>query len=246
MLMSLIYACFKEKEQKNMDDFKILSQEDMYSMESSMEDLNDTLIGVSPVKDIPRVDPISVIDSPFSCVIDNQHTMTSYDHLSLHNRKTRLKAIRDCLISLRDEHLRILSEVKQEQQNCQLDNRRNQLHSPSFISNVPFNYTSKSLGGQVEITAENFMNASSETKIENINKSVEKLDNGIEESSALLSFTDHFIKIEMERDGLRFAMMRVIEENHRMQEELSVSQRRLIEAESELGNSFQCKHYFFC
>ena len=177
MLMSLIYACFKEKEQKNMDDFKILSQEDMEAMESSMEDLNDTLIGVPPVQDIPRFDPVSVIDSPFSCVIDNQHTITSYDHLSLHNRKTRLKAIRDCLISLRDEHLRILSEVKQEQKKCQLDNRSNQSNSPSFISNVPSNYTLRSLNGQEEITAQTFMKASSETKIENINKSIEKLDN---------------------------------------------------------------------
>ena len=74
-----------------------------------------------------------------------------------------------------------------------------------------------------------------ESRVDYINRSIEKLENGIEESTALLSFTDHFIRIEMERDGLRFAMMRVIEENHRMQEELSVSQRRLIEAESELG-----------
>ena len=146
-----------------------------------------------------------------------------------------MKAIRECLISLRDEHLKIRSVVQKEEK-YQPDNYVNQSDSPLYNANGLSYSTMSPFNGPSEVMEQNIMNSINiESRIDYINRSIEKLENGIEESSALLSFTDHFIKIEMERDGLRFAMMRVIEENHRMQEELSVSQRRLIEAESELG-----------
>ena len=115
MLMSLIYSCFKVDEKEKMDDIKLLSEEDMEAMETSLDDLNETLNNVSSVKTIPQIDPSSCIESPFSYVKENKHTLTSYDHLSLHNRKSRLKAIRECLISLRDEHLKILSAIQKEE-----------------------------------------------------------------------------------------------------------------------------------
>ena len=43
MLMSLIYSCFKVDEKENMDDIKLLSEEDMESMETSLDDLNEVL-----------------------------------------------------------------------------------------------------------------------------------------------------------------------------------------------------------
>ena len=235
MLMSLIYSCFKVDEKENMDDIKLLSEEDMESMETSLDDLNEALNSVPSVKNIPQIDPGSCIESPFSYVKENKHTLTSYDHLSLHNRKSRLKAIRECLISLRDEHLKILSAVQKEEK-YQPDNYVNKSGSPLYNANGLSYSTMQTFNGPSEVIEQNIMNSINiESRVDYINRSIEKLENGIEESSALLSFTDHFIRIEMERDGLRFAMMRVIEENHRMQEELSVSQRRLIEAESELG-----------
>ena len=234
MLMSVIYACFKIEKTKDMDDFDILSSKDMESMESSLEDMNEITMDIPSSKDPQRVDLISGIQSPFSCVVDNQHTITSYDHLSLHNRKSRLKAVRDCLTSLKDKHLKILTNIQAEEGKNEFDNYANSQNHRNISSNTPI----KSIDFIATTPYLKGMKSSLEERIENINRSLEKIENGIEESSALLAFTDHFINIEMDRDGLRFAVMRVVEENHRMQEELAISQRRLTNAECELGIYF--------
>ena len=53
----------------------------------------------------------------------------------------------------------------------------------------------------------------------------------------MLALSEHFTRMETDREGLRLEMGRVTEENEWLREELSETQKRMIEAEAELGTS---------
>ena len=80
-----------------------------------------------------------------------------------------------------------------------------------------------------------------EARVANVTASLEKLEIGIEESSVLLALSEHFTRMETDRAGLRLDMGRVVEENEWLREELSDTQKRLIEAEVELGTALYTK-----
>ena len=71
-------------------------------------------------------------------------------------------------------------------------------------------------------------------RIANVTKSLENLDLGIEESTVLLSLSEHFDRLELERMKLRLEMERVHDENDWLREELSDTQSQLQSALAEL------------
>ncbi len=74
-----------------------------------------------------------------------------------------------------------------------------------------------------------------ESRIDNVTRSLERLEVGIEESTVLLRLNDHFQLLEADRATLRLEMGRVQDENDWLREELAAAQQRAQEAELELA-----------
>ena len=95
-----------------------------------------------------------------------------------------MKAIREGLISLRDEHLKIRSVVQKEEK-CLPDNYVNKPGSPLYITSGLSYSTIQSFNGPSEIMKQNIMNSINvESRIDYINRSIEKLENGTLKSAS--------------------------------------------------------------
>ena len=117
---------------------------------------------------------------------------------------SQTKVVRNGLSALRDDHYGILTRIRQE---TATGTEKNDNDKGSSLL---------------------------EQRIDNVTRSLERLEVGIEESSALLGLHEHFERLEADRATLRLEMERVQDENDWLREELSSTQQRLQEAELEL------------
>ena len=143
---------------------------------------------------------------------DNDVTTDNSDLLSL------VKSNRAGLKTLRDDHLDILSEIRNEE-----ENRRN---------------TGETDNAGVERDIEERISA--------VTESLQMLEVGVAESGVMLSLAAHFDMLESERSIARMEMRRVKDENDWLREELEDTEKRLEEALSRLaGLEEEKKHWQF-
>ena len=220
-----------------MDDIKLLTLEDMESMESSLEDLATSITNTSHDSEQSSNSFSTTNSSSFcsaSSAVVSKRISPLRGNLSHEELISQTKTVRNGLSSLRDDHYNILAGIRDEYENQRNDNRNNiasnEAQNTSNICSVPDasdNLVSSNLQRDVD--------NSLEARVANVTSSLEKLEIGIEESSVLLALSEHFTRMETDREGLRLEMGRVSEENEWLREELSDTQKRLIEAEAELG-----------
>ena len=143
---------------------------------------------------------------------DNDVTTDNSDLLSL------VKSNRAGLKTLRDDHLDILSEIRNEE-----ENRRNTGETDNA-------------GTERDI----------EERISAVTESLQMLEVGVAESGVMLSLAAHFDMLESERSITRMEMRRVKDENDWLREELEDTEKRLEEALSRLaGLEEEKKHWQF-
>ena len=143
---------------------------------------------------------------------DNDVRADNSDLLSL------VKNNRAGLKTLRDDHLDILSEIRNEE-----ENRRN----------------------SVEV-ADTAGDRDLEERISAVTESLQMLEVGVAESGVMLSLAAHFDMLESERSITRMEMRRVKDENDWLREELEDTEKRLEEALSRLaGLEEEKKHWQF-
>ena len=143
---------------------------------------------------------------------DNDVTTDNSDLLSL------VKSNRAGLKTLRDDHLDILSEIRNEE-----ENRRNTGETDNA-------------GAERDI----------EERISAVTESLQMLEVGVAESGVMLSLAAHFDMLESERSITRMEMRRVKDENDWLREELEDTEKRLEEALSRLaGLEEEKKHWQF-
>lgn len=142
---------------------------------------------------------------------DNDVRADNSDLLSL------VKNNRAGLKTLRDDHLDILSEIRDEE-----ENRRNSVEADT--------------GGDRDL----------EDRISAVTESLQMLEVGVAESGVMLSLAAHFDMLESERSITRMEMRRVKDENDWLREELEDTEKRLEEALSRLaGLEEEKKHWQF-
>ena len=142
---------------------------------------------------------------------DNDVRADSDDLLSL------VKNNRAGLKTLRDDHLDILSEIRNEE-----ENRRNSAEADT--------------AGDRDL----------EERISAVTESLQMLEVGVAESGVMLSLAAHFDMLESERSITRMEMRRVKDENDWLREELEDTEKRLEEALSRLaGLEEEKKHWQF-
>jgi hypothetical protein len=214
-----------------MDDIKILTLEDMDFMESSLEDLATSITNISHDSE-QSSNSFSTTNSTSSYSASSSDVVSKRisplrGNLSHEELISQTKTVRNGLSSLRDDHYNILTGIRDEYENQRNDNRNSTNEDQNTCSVPDFSDNSCNLQQDVD--------NSLEARVANVTESLEKLEVGIEESSVLLALSDHFTRMETDREGLRLEMGRVSEENEWLREELSDTQKRLIEAEAELG-----------
>ena len=140
---------------------------------------------------------------------DNDVRADSGDLLSL------VKNNRAGLKTLRDDHLDILSEIRNEE-----ENRRNSAEADT--------------AGDRDL----------EERISAVTESLQMLEVGVAESGVMLSLAAHFDMLESERSITRMEMRRVKDENDWLREELEDTEKRLEDALSRLaGLEEEKKHW---
>ena len=209
-----------------MDDIKILTLEDMEDMESSLEDLGSSITNTShdSEQSSNSFSTINSSSSSSSAAVVSKRISPLRGNLSHDELINQTKTVRNGLSSLRDDHYNILAGIQDEYQNQQND-KRNSIETQNISNADPSVSTHPQQEGDNSL----------EERVANVTASLEKLEVGIEESSVLLALSEHFTRMETDREGLRLEMGRVGEENEWLREELSDTQKRLIEAEAELG-----------
>ena len=219
-----------------MDDIKLLTLEDMESMEGSLEDLAISITNTSHDSD-QSSNSFSTTNSSSSSASSaavTKRISPLRGNLSHAELISQTKTVRNGLTSLRDDHYNILAGIRDEYENQRNDNRNNlasnEAENAESVLSSSVNPTSNNLGHET-------LDNSLEARVQNVTSSLEKLEIGIEESSVLLALSEHFTRMETDREGLRLEMGRVTEENEWLREELSETQKRMIEAEAELGTS---------
>ena len=224
-----------------MDDIEILTLEDMESMESSLEDLVTSFKNTSHDSE-PSSNSFSTTSAAesasASAAVVNKRISPLRGNLSHDELISQTKTVKNGLSALRDDHYNILTGIRDEYENQRNDNRNNLGSNDTQSSS-----NTGSVAGSSDDSAANNIQTEDvdnnlEARVANVTASLEKLEVGIEESSVMLALSEHFTRMETDRQGLRLEMGRVVEENEWLREELSDTQKRLIEAEAELGIMF--------
>jgi len=217
-----------------MDDIKLLTLEDMESMESSLEDLAISITNTSHDSEQSNnsFSTTNSSSSSASSAAVTKRISPLRGNLSHAELISQTKTVRNGLTSLRDDHYTILAGIRDEYENQRNDNRNNltsnEAQNAGSVSSSSVNPTSNNSEHET-------LDNSLEARVQNVTASLEKLEVGIEESSVLLALSEHFTRMETDREGLRLEMGRVTEENEWLREELSETQKRMIEAEAELA-----------
>jgi hypothetical protein len=148
---------------------------------------------------------------------------------------SQTRTVRNGLSALRDDHYNILAGIRDEYENQRNDNQNCRTSNESNNVTNKDADTDSSIGLESNLHLQENVDDSLEARVANVTASLEKLEVGIEESSVMLALSEHFTRMETDREGLRLEVGRVNEENEWLREELSDTQKRLIEAEAELA-----------
>jgi len=137
------------------------------------------------------------------------------------DQRDLLRRTKECgagLSNLRDEHLSILANVREEEQN--------RLNTQD----------------EGEASGDDLL----EARISAVTASLQQLEVGVAESGVMLSLSDHFNNLEADRSMARLEMRRVKDENDWLREELEDTEKRLEEALTRLaGLEEEKKHWVF-
>ena len=224
-----------------MDDIELLTFEDMESMENSLEDLATSITNTSQHNSDSHSSNSSSTPTNYSSSSSTSASVATKRISPLRGNMphdeliSQTRTVRNGLSALRDDHYNILAGIRDEYENQRNDNQNNRTSNES--NNVTNNDadTDSSSGLESNLHLQENVDDSLEARVANVTASLEKLEVGIEESSVMLALSEHFTRMETDREGLRLEVGRVNEENEWLREELSDTQKRLIEAEAELG-----------
>ena len=142
------------------------------------------------------------------------------------------KVVKNGLATLRDDHYHVLAKIRAE---C--EDRRNANDVPAPADGEAPQAAAAAAGGD---GARRHNGKSSpgdsllEERINNVTRSLERLEVGIEESAVIIGLSGHFQRLEADRATLRLEMGRVQDENDWLREELGDTQRMLQETAAEL------------
>ena len=217
-----------------MDDIELLTFEDMESMENSLEDLATSITNTSQHNSDSHSSnssstPTNYSSSSTSASVATKRISPLRGNMPHDELISQTRTVRNGLSALRDDHYNILAGIRDEYENQRNDNQNNRNSNES--TNVTNNDTDVDSSGGLQENVDDSL----EARVANVTASLEKLEVGIEESSVMLALSEHFTRMETDREGLRLEVGRVNEENEWLREELSDTQKRLIEAEAELG-----------
>lgn len=224
-----------------MDDIELLTFEDMESMENSLEDLATSITNTSQHNSDSHSSNSSSTPTNYSSSSSTSASVATKRISPLRGNMphdeliSQTRTVRNGLSALRDDHYNILAGIRDEYENQRNDNQNNRTSNES--NNVTNNDadTDSSSGLESNLHLQENVDDSLEARVANVTASLEKLEVGIEESSVMLALSEHFTRMETDREGLRLEVGRVNEENEWLREELSDTQKRLIEAEAELA-----------
>ena len=218
-----------------MDDIELLTFEDMESMENSLEDLATSITNTSQHNSDSHSSNSSSTPTNYSSSSSTSASVATKRISPLRGNMphdeliSQTRTVRNGLSALRDDHYNILAGIRDEYENQRNDNQNNR------TSNESTNVTNNDADVDSCSGLQENVDDSLEARVANVTASLEKLEVGIEESSVMLALSEHFTRMETDREGLRLEVGRVNEENEWLREELSDTQKRLIEAEAELG-----------
>ena len=222
-----------------MDDIELLTFEDMESMENSLEDLATSITNTSQHNSDSHSSNSSSTPTNYSSSSSTSASVATKRISPLRGNMphdeliSQTRTVRNGLSALRDDHYNILAGIRDEYENQRNDNQNNRTSNES--NNVTNNDADTDSSSGLESNLQENVDDSLEARVANVTASLEKLEVGIEESSVMLALSEHFTRMETDREGLRLEVGRVNEENEWLREELSDTQKRLIEAEAELG-----------
>ena len=140
---------------------------------------------------------------------------------------SQTRVVKNGLSALRDDHYNVLARIREE---CEDKRNANNRQTPPSseeedgVCNSPLRRNGKSP------SADSLL----EERIDNVTRSLERLEVGIEESAVILGLSGHFQRLEADRATLRLEMGRVQDENDWLREELGETQKMLQEAAAEL------------
>ena len=140
---------------------------------------------------------------------------------------SQTRVVKNGLSALRDDHYNVLARIREE---CEDKRNANDHQTPpggeeeDGVCNRLLRHNGKSP------SADSLL----EERIDNVTRSLERLEVGIEESAVILGLSGHFQRLEADRATLRLEMGRVQDENDWLREELGETQKMLQEAAAEL------------
>ena len=218
-----------------MDDIELLTLEDMESMESSLEDLASSTANTS--HDSEQSSSLSATT--------NKRISPLRGNLSHDELINQTRTVKDGLGALRDDHYGILAGIRNEYENQRNDSKNNlTTKEPQHSVTDTDSLTASENNSTTNNDRNNGLDNALEARIANVTSSLEKLEVGIEESAVMLALSEHFTRMEVDREGLRLEMGLVVKENEWLREELSEIQKRLMDAEGELGKIY-CNFTYF-
>ena len=144
---------------------------------------------------------------------------------------SQTRVVKNGLSALRDDHYGVLARIREE---CEDKRNANDRQAPpetpqdakkkDGVCNRPLRHNGKSPS----------VDSLLEERIDNVTRSLERLEVGIEESAVIIGLSGHFQRLEADRATLRLEMGRVQDENDWLREELGETQKMLQEAAAEL------------
>ena len=132
------------------------------------------------------------------------------------------KVVKNGLSALRDDHYGVLAKIREECEDKSNANRVQSRDAPLETGVCRRNGKSASADSLLE------------ERIDNVTRSLERLEVGIGESAVIIGLSEHFQRLEADRATLRLEMGRVQDENDWLREELGETQKMLQEAAAEL------------
>ena len=140
---------------------------------------------------------------------------------------SQTRVVKNGLSALRDDHYNVLARIREE---CEDKRNANNHQTPPDAVEEDGVCTRLLRHNGKSPSADSLL----EERIDNVTRSLERLEVGIEESAVILGLSGHFQRLEADRATLRLEMGRVQDENDWLREELGETQKMLQEAAAEL------------
>ena len=210
-----------------MEDFKILTLEDMECMESGSDVVPELITNYS--NDTEPSSSFQYSTSNNRSVSSSPAVVTRRDssirtQLSHENLISQTKNVQKGLNALKEAHYKILAGIQGDYEN-------QPSYSLSSADNVRISNSIENSSYYMHEDDPSNLGA----RIANVTASLDKIENGIEESTILIAISEGLAWMERENERLRLEMGNVVNENESLREELSDTQKQLIEAVAELG-----------